>query len=125
MAVAEGGGLKVALGGLQVHAVAINTKFSLYMLVATAYTRPPSHLNVFHPFCYVIPPFVSALVASSLCPFFFLVHIALECPGLHMYPCDQQYPIGSNTSSLIAVSAAMVLLFVVFSGMVGVVVAPA
>ena len=84
MAVAEGGRLKVVLGGIQVDAVAIDTKFSLDMLVATASTRPPSHLNVYHPFFHVIPPLVSALAASSLCPFFFLVHVALECPGLHM-----------------------------------------
>ena len=122
---AEGGRLKVTLGGLQVHAVAINTKFSLDMLVATASNRPPYHLYISHSFLHSFPPLVSALVASSLCLSFLLGHVALECPGLHMYPWDQQYPIGSNTSSLLAVSAALVLLFAVFPGVVGVVVTPA
>ena len=64
MAGAEGGRLKVELGGLQVHAVAVNTKFSLDILVATESTRPPSHLYVSHPFLYSFTPLVSALVAS-------------------------------------------------------------
>jgi len=86
MVVAEGGRLEEELGGLQVHAVAIKTKFLLVMLVSTASTHPPSHFYVFHPLYHVTPPLVSALVASFLCPFFFLVHVALEFPGLHMYP---------------------------------------
>jgi hypothetical protein len=89
MAVAEGGRLEVELGGLQVHAVAINTMFLLVMLVATASTSPPSHVYVSHPLYHSFPPLVSALVASFLCPFFLLVQVALECPGLHMYPWYQ------------------------------------
>ena len=64
----------------------------LTILSATSISGPSCQVGLL----FVLPPIMLARVAVSLCPSFLLVHVALECPRLTLYPCVQQYPVGSR-----------------------------
>ena len=68
----------------------------------------PHQLLGTHPSFQVAPPLMSLGFSVVSCPGFLVVHAALFCHVPILYPCDQQYPVGSHggLSSLLGFSIA-------------------
>ena len=61
-------------------------------IAATLISGPPHQVGLL----VVHLPMVFEHVTASLCPSCLLVHVALLCPMVTLYQCDQQYPLGSK-----------------------------
>jgi len=60
---------------------------------------PPRHMGlgfVSHPLFLLLPPIVSAPVATFLCPRFFFLHLALVWEAWTRHPWVWQYPLRSK-----------------------------